>query len=101
MGLSRGYRAVSLEEYRDIRRSAAFRRGPNSLERKWFADSLDGAKAHGRALYPNTEFVLVEADLPDDVPSFFWLPNLDNKGPARYLSVDDLAGVVPRLPEEG
>ncbi|HEY5315520.1 MAG TPA: hypothetical protein VIK18_23520 [Pirellulales bacterium] len=43
---------------------------------------------------------MIAADLPDDAPSFFWLPNLDNKGPARYLGIDDLSGVVPRLAEE-
>jgi hypothetical protein len=66
------------------------------VEGKWFADSLAGAQAHGKALYPDGKFRLIEADIPDDAPSLFKLPNLDGRGPARYLHIDDLKGVVPR-----
>jgi hypothetical protein len=95
-GYTRVYRAVSEAEYRDIFETGRFRQGPNSAEGKWFADSLAGAIAHGRALYPDGEFGLVESDVPDDAPSLFRLANLDGFGPARFLEMNDLDGVVPR-----
>jgi hypothetical protein len=86
VGFTRAFRAVGEEEYEDILATGEFRPGPNSLEGKWFADSLEGAKAHGNVLYPDGNFRLVEADLPNDARSLFRLPNLDGKGPARYLT---------------
>jgi hypothetical protein len=66
------------------------------MEGKWFADSLEGATAHAKALQGPGNFRLVEADLPNDAPSLHQLPNLDGKGPARYLGINDLNGVTPR-----
>ena len=65
MGLTRGFRAVSIEEYDEILATGEFKVGPNSMEGKWFADTLDGAIAHGNALYPDQNFKLVSAELPD------------------------------------
>ena len=90
------YRAVGEAEYQDVVRTGRFRQGPNSMEGKWFAGSIEGAKAHGDMLYPDVGFRLVEADVPDDAPSLFVQPNLDGLGPARYLDITDLAGVIPR-----
>jgi RHS repeat-associated protein len=98
-GHTRVYRAVSEEEYKDILDCGKLRQGPNSLEGKWFADSLEGANAHGNGLFPGGKFRLVEVDIPDDAPSLFRLPNLDGRGPARYLHNDDLPGLSPRLLE--
>jgi hypothetical protein len=98
-GHTRVYRSVSEAEYQDILHNGRFRQGSNSLEGKWFADSMEGARSHGEALYPNGEFRLMEADVPDDAPSLFQLSNLDGRGPARYLELDDLQGVVPRSVE--
>jgi hypothetical protein len=95
-GYTRVYRAVSEEEYRDILSTGVLRQGPNSLEGKWFADSLEGANAHGRSLFPNGRFRLIEVDVPDNAPSLFKSPNLDGLGPARYLHIDDLLPVRPR-----
>ena len=95
-GHTRGYRAVSEAEYQDILATGRLRQGPNSLEGKWFADSIKGAQAHGRALYPDGNFGLVEADIPDNAPSLFRDPNLDGRGPARYIHNDDLPSVSPR-----
>jgi hypothetical protein len=95
-GYTRVYRAVGEAEYRDILRSLRFRQGPNSAEGKWFADSLDGARAHGQALYPDGPFYFIEADVPDDAPSLFRFSDLDGYGPARFLEIDDLRDVVPR-----
>ena len=47
-GHTRVYRAVSEAEYQDVLRTGQLRQGPNSMEGKWFADSLEGAQAHGR-----------------------------------------------------
>jgi hypothetical protein len=98
-GHTRVYRSVSEAEYWDIVENGRFRQGPNSLEGKWFADSLGGARSHGEALYPDGEFRLMEADVPDDAPTLFQLTNLDGRGPARYLELEDLEGIVPRKVE--
>jgi hypothetical protein len=95
-GHTRVYRAVSELEYQDILRTGRFRSAPNSLEGKWFADSIEGAKAHAEALFPDGNYHLIEADVPDNAPSLFRHPNLDNRGPARFLHVEDLSEVVPR-----
>ncbi len=95
-GHTRVYRAVSEAEYQDILRTGRFRQGQNSAEGKWFADSLVGATGHGLALYPDGGFRLVESDVPDDAPSLFRFANLDGFGPARFLELIDLDGVVPR-----
>jgi hypothetical protein len=95
-GLSRVYRAVSEAEYQDILRTGQFRQGPNSLEGKWFADSLEGARAHGDALQGPGKYRIIEVDIPDNAPSLFRQPNLDGRGPARFLDLDDLGDVTPR-----
>ncbi len=94
-GHARVYRAVSEAEYADIVRTGRMRQGPNGMEGKWFADSLEGAVARGEALSAGGGYRLIEADVPDDAPSLDQLPNLDGRGPARYLDVEDLRGVEP------
>jgi hypothetical protein len=95
-GHTRVFRAVSEDEYQDIISHRQFREGPNSLEGKWFADSLDGAIDHGFALFPNGRFRLIEVDIPNDTPSLFRQPNLDGRGPARFVHNDDLPALSPR-----
>jgi hypothetical protein len=79
------FRAVSVEEYQSIQAIGRFTQGPNSLEGKWFADNLAGAALHGDARHGPGNYRIIEADVPDDAPSLFKLPNLDGRGPARYL----------------
>ncbi|MEI8366946.1 MAG: hypothetical protein WCJ31_00820 [Planctomycetia bacterium] len=98
---TRVFRAVGEDEYHDIVSTGRLREGPNSLEGKWFADSLDGAIAHGKALFPDGRFRLVEVDVPDDAPSLFRQPNLDGRGPARFVQNDDLPALTPRPLEPG
>ena len=50
----------------------------------------------GRGLFPDGKFRLIEVDVPDNAPSLYRLPNLDGRGPARYLHMDDLQGLSPR-----
>ena len=69
------------------------------MEGKWFADSVEGAQAHGRSLYPDGKFRLIEADVPDNAPSLHKDPNLEGRGPARYLDIGDLKDVKPRSVE--
>jgi RHS repeat-associated protein len=95
-GHTRAYRAVSEAEYQDILATGRMRQGPNSLEGKWFADSLEGAQAHGTGLYPDGRFRLVEVDIPNNAPSLATRTNLDGRGPARYLHNDDLPTLQPR-----
>jgi hypothetical protein len=95
-GYTRAYRAVSEAEYQNILRTGRFNPHPNSLEGRWFADTLEGARAHGRALYPNGNFRIIQADVPNNAPSLFRLPNLDGRGPARYLDLNDLRNTCPR-----
>jgi RHS repeat-associated protein len=95
-GHTRVYRAVSEAEYQDILRTGRFNPAPNALEGRWFADTLEGAQARGRGLYPQGGFRIIEADVPNNAPSLFQLPNLDGHGPARFLHLDDLGNVTPR-----
>ena len=90
------YRAVSQAEYDDALATGSFNQGPNSLEGKWFADSYDNALLHGDALQGPGNFNILEADLPNNAPSLFKLQNLDGRGPATYIHLDDLNGVTPR-----
>jgi RHS repeat-associated protein len=95
-GFTTAYRAVSQAEYDDALATGSFNQGPNSLEGKWFADSYDNALLHGDALQGPGNFNILEADLPNNAPSLFKLQNLDGRGPATYIHLDDLNGVTPR-----
>jgi hypothetical protein len=90
------YRAVSNAEYQSILDTGQFTQGPNSLEGKWFSDSLEGAQLHGDALHGPGNYQIIQADVPNDAPSLFQQPNLDGRGPARYLDLQDLSGVQPK-----
>jgi hypothetical protein len=95
-GFTRAYRAVSQAEYDIALATGRFTQGPNSLEGKWFADHYDNALLHGNALQGPKNFRILEADLPNNAPSLFKVPNLDGRGPATYIHLDDLKGVTPR-----
>lgn len=97
-GFRRVYRAVCEAEYQDALQSGEFRPGPpNSYQfGKCFSDTLESARAHGEGLFPDGEFRLLEADVPENAPSMHRHPNIDQRGPATYLDLDDLKGVVPR-----
>lgn len=95
-GHTRVYRAVSEAEYQQVLRTGKFEGLPGGAEGKWFADSAEGAMAHGRGLYPDGKFRLIEVDVPDNAPSLYQWANLDGHGPARYLSLEDLLNVLPR-----
>jgi hypothetical protein len=100
-GHSRVYRAVSEAEYQDILKSGALRPGGNSLEGKWFADTVSGVHKHGDALHGAGKYRVIEVDVPDSVlgklPINIRLHNLDGRGPASYVGFDDLNGLLPRI----
>ena len=66
--------------------------GPNSVEGKYFADTLDGVVKHGNTLEGSGRYSIIQADLPNNAPSLYTWPNLDGNGPARFLHIDDLQG---------
>jgi hypothetical protein len=96
-GHTRVYRAVSEAEYQDILKTGQLRQGPNSMEGKWFADTIDGVKLHGDALEGAGKYRIIEVDIPDNLPSLHLDPNLDLRGPARYLDGIDLPNLKPRI----
>jgi hypothetical protein len=52
------YRSVSLDELHDILHTKKFRISNNSLEGKFFAETLEEARAWGTFLTPQTSFAL-------------------------------------------
>jgi len=96
-GHTRVYRAVSEAEYQDILNTGRLRQGPNSLEGKWFADTVEGVRLHGDALEGAGNYRIIEVDIPNNAPSLSTRTNLDGRGPARYLHNDDLPALIPRL----
>jgi len=59
--VTRAYRAVSEAEYQQILRTGRFEVGPNSVEGKYFADTVEGAMAHGEGLHGAGNFRIIEA----------------------------------------
>ncbi len=96
-GHTRVYRAVSEAEYQDILKTGQLRQGPNSMMGKWFADTPEGVRLHGDALEGAGKYRIIEVDIPDNLPSLHFDPNLDLRGPARYLDAEDLINLKPRL----
>ena len=66
------------------------------MEGKWFADSYEGVLLHAAAHYPDGDGYIVAAEVSDASLHFrFRLPDLDGFGPATYLDMSDLDGVIP------
>lgn len=99
-GFTRVYRAVSEKEYEQILTTSTFEIVNEGSEGKHFADTIEGARRFGEALMGIVQFRLIQADVPDDAPSLFRWDNLDGRGPARFLHIDDLKEVRPQ-PYEG
>jgi hypothetical protein len=92
----RVYRAVSEEEYQQILATGMFEVVPQGCEGKHFADTLEGARRFGEALFGSGCFQIVEAEVPAEAASLHRWTNLDGFGPARFLHMDDLVTVLPR-----
>lgn len=90
------FRAVGQAEFDDIVATGAFRAGPNSLERKWFAHTMQDAISWGRKFYPNEAFTVVEARLPIQAleKMHAHTTRLDNIAPAVYAEIEHLANAT-------
>ena len=70
----------------------------NSLEGKWFAESISDAEQWGTALTRLggiPQHRIIEVVFPSDVADrFFRLPMLDGIGPARFATPDDFEHVI-------
>ena len=96
--LTRLYRAVSLDEFNDIRHRRRFRTIPGMMEGKWFADNDEVAKLHADALYPDGDGFIVAGDIESKhLTRLFRARNLDGFGPATYLEQGDLDLIAPIL----
>jgi hypothetical protein len=68
------------------------------MEAKWFADTYEGALLHAASLYPEGDFHIVSADLPEAmIDRLYRDDNLDHFGPATCLELSDLEWIVPVL----
>lgn len=91
------YRAVSLVEWKQIDRTRRFETVPEGCEGKHFWDSLDGAVKFGTKLLGAGNFCVIEAEVSEEASSLYRWLDLDGCGPARFLGIDDLRDVEPRL----
>jgi hypothetical protein len=69
---------------------------PQGCEGKHFADTPEGARRFGEALFGSGRFQIVEAEVPVEAPSLYRWTNLDGFGAARFLHMDDLVEVRPQ-----
>ncbi|MHB1422455.1 MAG: hypothetical protein ACYC3I_04500 [Gemmataceae bacterium] len=93
----RVYRAVSEKEHQQILTTGTFEHVvPQGCEGKHFADTPEGARRFGEALFGIGRFQIVEVEVPAEAPSLYRWTNLDGYGPARFLHMDDLVKVRPR-----
>jgi hypothetical protein len=90
------YRSVSPEEAAQLKKTGKFQQGPNSLEGKWMAESVDDAKTWGKLLNGDGS-VVVSVTMPRSLAEQLQrVPRLDGVGPARYGTIDQLSGVTIR-----
>jgi hypothetical protein len=85
------YRCVGVNEFQDIISTRTFRISSNSLEGKFFADTLEAARAWGNVLNPSAKFHIIKVELDERVSEILEVfPNLDGIGTAYYVSNDML-----------
>src|SRR5579862_4111437 len=87
--------------YKQILRTKRFQIVDGTMEGKHFSDCITGAISHGDAYYGRGNYFIVQADVPNNAPSLITWPNLDRRGPARFLSLEDLAKVKPKPTQQG
>ncbi len=93
------YRAVSHAEYADITANGVLRPGPNSYATgKFFAETGQHASQWGNALEGVGNSRVIEAQFPSSTANQFmrW-QNLDNIGPARFGTFEQLGQPTIRL----
>jgi len=89
------YRAVSHAEFEQIRRTGALEIGPNGLGGKFFAETVEHAERWGELLEGEGGFRVVSIQISNAIVGRLmrW-ENLDNIGPAIYIEMEDLRGIV-------
>ena len=91
----RFYRAVSLDELADVRRSGVLRPGVMSCEGKHFACEREHAAQGGRSLYGDQKYAVLGVEIPDAVAAGLvrW-DRLDGIGPACFATIEDLESTL-------
>jgi hypothetical protein len=89
------FRAVSAAELSDLINSGKFQAAPNSLEGKFFAETIGDAEQWGQWFYGEVEFHIVAAELPEeDIAKLLLWSQLDGVGPALYAELSDLEHAI-------
>ena len=87
------YRAVSLKELADIRKSGRLRTTAGSCKGKHLATSLMHARQWGRMLNRPQSFAVVRVSIDDAIAANFVSWNrLDGIGPASFATIDQIDG---------
>jgi RHS repeat-associated protein/uncharacterized repeat protein (TIGR01451 family) len=97
--IDRLYRAVSIDEARQLKQTGEFRT-PNtagSLEGKFFAMNVDDANTWGQRMMGEGNYVVVAAKVPASVPHKAF-DKLDTIGPARFYHDSVLSKIRYRGP---
>jgi len=91
------YRAVSEVEFHQVMKTGRFAVAPNTLEGKFFAETVSDAAKWGERLQGRGNFRIVEVKVPTTTADQLmrW-ERLDGIGPARYAELDQLTGVTVR-----
>ena len=88
------YRAVCDAEFSQVLRTRRLETIPQSLEGKWFAETIENARAWGHwfsGISGMNHARIVVVDIPDAMAArLFRLDRLDDIGPARFVSLDEL-----------
>jgi hypothetical protein len=94
------YRAVCEAEFQQLKATGRFESVPGSLEGKWFAETLEGARKWGDwfsivsgARHERIIEIEIDREIADRLVRF---ANLDGCGSARYAELDQLTGAIVR-----
>jgi|GEM_PF-1516109 len=92
------YRAVSHAEFEQIMKTGTFQAGKNSASfGKYFAESAEDAAKWGEKLEGKGNYRIVDAQIPTlKANEMMRWEKLDNIGPARYATFDELKGAKIR-----
>ena|SRR6266496_2457286 len=94
------YRAMCDAELGEPLATGIFRAAAGAIEGKWFAESVQDAVIWGDYFESITGIKndrIVEVELSDEVAAkLFRFPRLDGIGPARFATVEQLAGATIR-----
>lgn len=94
------YRAMCDQELEELITTGLFRAAPGAIEGKWFAESVQDAVLWGGFFERVTGIKIdriIEVELSDAVAAkLFRIARLDGIGPARFATVEQLAGATIR-----